>query len=122
MTRVMHLFFEINMRSGHEHLNQLLAKEAPAGLKPGETAVFINKAWTALKMLTSDKDVLLHLRRPGHKPINPEAIRHLPSCVQGRDLNYPKALAKAISDRYVKDLKRAQEHRAALRRKASDGR
>ncbi len=85
-------------------------------LKPGEYAVFINRSWTALKMLTPNREVLLHLRRPGHKPINPETIRHLPNCIEGPELNYKKALGKVITDRFARDADKFKKHLADLRK------
>lgn len=60
MSRIAHLFFEVNMRNGHDGLQVLLGKKKISGT---DTAIFINTSWTAAKVLTST-DVLLHVKRP----------------------------------------------------------
>lgn len=79
---------------------EILKKRAKISqLDAGETAIFINKKWTALKLLTSE-DVLLHLRRPANKPILPESIKYLPACIEGKELNYSVALKKTLEDKF----------------------
>lgn len=116
----MHVFFDIHMRLGHDGLRALLLQEKKGELKDGETALFINHSWTALKMLTAS-DVILHLKRPDHKPINPEAIHYLPNCVQGGTLDYTKALSETIRRKLGTSLeaqRAAKREAAAARRKA----
>ena len=104
MSKVAHVFFEISMANGHTGLIEILKKRAKiVKLNEGETAIFINKKWSALKLLTSE-DILLHLRRPANKPILPESIKYLPACVQGSELNYSVALKKTLEDKF-KDRK-----------------
>jgi hypothetical protein len=95
--RIIEVFFETNMRNGHDGLARILKRK----LSKGEYAVFINRNWTALKMLTSE-DTLLHLRRPSNKPINPKTIPYLPACVNGSRLQYDRALRVVIEKEYQK--------------------
>lgn len=93
-----HIFFEIHMHLSHDGLGAVLKKQtgsyAPA---KGETAIFINKAWTAVKLMTADGTLLYKRVNRG---INPETIRLLPSCVEGTELNYAKALRTVIERRF----------------------
>lgn len=98
MSRVMHVFFEVSMSNGHQGLHSILKKSRKA-IEGSETALFINKDWTACKLLTAH-DTLLHLKRPRNAPINPEALKYLPHCIDGDELNYTAALGAAIKDKY----------------------
>lgn len=98
--KLAHIFFDASMSNGHKGLTDILFKETKSRLlKEEETAIFINKKFTALKMLTS-KHVLLHLKRPDNKPINPETVKYLPHCVNGEELNYSKALDAVIREKF----------------------
>jgi hypothetical protein len=86
------------MRYGHPGLGKMLKKKIKGfkGISPGEHVIFINKDWTALKMFAGSEELLLHLRRPRNKPINPKTIKFLPHCVNGSQINYKKALREVI--------------------------
>jgi len=84
------------MRYGHPGLSEMLRKKKVKEIKPGEHVIFINKDWTALKMFAGSSELLLHLRRPRNKPINPKTIKFLPYCVNGSQINYKKALMEVI--------------------------
>lgn len=98
MSKVMHVFFEISMANGHPGLHAILKKSRKT-IEASETALFINKDWTACKLLTAH-DTLLHLRRPRNRPINPEAIKYLPYCIDGDELNYETALRSTLKEKY----------------------
>lgn len=111
MSRIAHLFFDTHMAFQHHGLGKLLEKESGERLpRSGETAIFINKKWTALKMLTHD-GTLLYLKR--EKGINPETIKYLPSCVQGKELDYKWALDKAVREQFEKHTRRRGPRRHA---------
>lgn len=98
---LMDIFFNVHMRYGHDGLAKILAKKT----KEKGHAIFINKKWTALKLLTPD-NVLLHLRQPANRPIEPRALKYLPSCVGGGAINYDKALEKALNKEFENRGKR----------------
>lgn len=103
--KLAHIFFNIDMRNGHDGLATILKKKAGVDVLPhGETAIFINNSWSALKLMTSG-DILLHLKRPYHKPINPETIKYLPNCVEGGELNYTRALETVLSKKFKATVK-----------------
>lgn len=93
--KIAHLFFDVSMSNGHDGLSALL--KSP--LAKNEVAIFINKRWGALKLLTPE-GVLLHAR-PKHG-INPQAIKYLPHCVHGAKLDYSAALRSALTKRFAK--------------------
>lgn len=113
---IIQVFFDVHMSYAHDGLAAILEKQTGSRALPdGQSAVFINKAWTALKMLTPS-GVMLYLRRPPHKPINPEAIKYLPHCVSGRELDYKKALSQVIETKWktvVPESKRGVKKKAA---------
>ena len=95
--KLAYLFMDVSMSNGHKGLGAMLRKK----LSKGETAVFVNKKWSALKLLTSDGFVL-HKKQPDNRPIVPETIKYLPYCVEGGKLNYTKALTTVMQ----RDFKR----------------
>ena len=94
---IAYLHFDVPMYFGHTGLTAMLKKP----LMTKECAIFINKDWTALKLLTA-QDIVIHLRRPRNKPINPNSIKFIPLCVNGNALDYPKALKAAIKEQIKK--------------------
>lgn len=100
MSSIAHLFFEVHMAYSHDTLRSMVLKKSKQGLADGETAIFINRKWTAVKLLTKNNTILYH--RDMKNGINPETIRHLPSCVEGGELNYAKALATVLTSKFGK--------------------
>jgi hypothetical protein len=96
--KIAHIYFEIPMYYSHSGLKKILKKKV---LEDHECAIFINKAWTGLKMLTPE-NVILYLRRPPNAPIEPDSIKYLPNCVNGTNLNYDAALRAAIQTKFNK--------------------
>lgn len=97
--RLVHIFFDISMSNGHAGLNTLLAKEKKT-IGDEQYAVFVNKSWMAMKMLTPN-NVLLHYKsKSTTTPINPQTIKHLPDCVKGGTLDYSTALASVIKKQF----------------------
>lgn len=96
--KLAHLFFEVNMSNSHNGLSAILKKQtkvkAPAA---GECAIFINRAWTAVKLLTAD-GTILH-QKPKHG-VNPKTLPYLPQCVEGKELNYQRALEIVLRKSY----------------------
>lgn len=98
--KIVYFFDQVHMAYQHNGLGLILKKATKNMVPPeGGVAIFVNKTWTGLKMLTSD-GTLLYLRRPANKPINPETIKHLPYCVQGPELDYAKALDTVIRKKF----------------------
>jgi hypothetical protein len=99
--KVMHIFFDTHLGRGHAGLMKLLkAKKLEAGF-----AVFINKKWSALKMLTPS-NVLLHYKSPSDaRTIDPDTIKYLPSCIgSDQTLQYDKALGAVLEKRHLEKI------------------
>ena len=107
MTKVIEVFYDIHMHNGHDGLERIL-KDDGTKLDKGQVAVFINTSWTALKMLTPDR-VLLHFKQPGPRPIDPNTIPYLPTCINGNKLDYSKALDAAVRSQFSQWKKQRQK-------------
>lgn len=94
-------FFEnIHMSNGHDGLSEYMRKQRKR-LRQGDCAIFINSKWTAVKLLTFDERFVIHYRHDTGV-IARETIRHIPNCLEGKSLNYPKALERALADMGIK--------------------
>jgi hypothetical protein len=102
--KIAHIFYDVNMSNAFNGLKKILNQE----LSETECAIFINKKWNALKLLTSQNTLLYH-RDPHNRAIMPESIQYLPYCINGTELNYHKALEatlrKKFKNKYPKLLK-----------------
>ena len=95
--RIMDVYFNVSMSYGHKGLVGLCG-----GGELTEPVLFINKSKTALKMLTKE-GVLLHYKSPSaSRPLAMDAIKHLPNCVQGNDLQYDQAVRAALIEQFNK--------------------
>lgn len=96
--KLAHIFFDVNMSKGHKGLGEIL-KSNKKKISDDTSVIFINKRWTALKMLTSS-NVILHLKTPKSGRIDPNTIKYLPHCVDGGEIDYSKALKAALDRDY----------------------
>lgn len=100
-------FPDTDLRCGHDGLSILAKKgKKPVDkLKVGQFLVFVNRAQTAVKILTIE-GVLIHIR-PEHG-LNFEAINKLPKYFNGTRFNYTGALRetlkKRLDDRHLRRL------------------
>jgi hypothetical protein len=96
--KLLHIFFGVDMRSGHEGLKALLTKKKVALSsigKKGDCVIFLNTAQNRLKMFSSGTECILHLNT-GNRRIDAATIPTLPEYVNGERLDYPGALRDAI--------------------------
>ena len=54
--RLAHLFFDTHMSNGHAGLEEIL-KKAKGKMRKGDCAIFINTAWTAVKIFVDGQFV-----------------------------------------------------------------
>ena len=80
--KIIKVYYDTHMSLSHAGLKKIIGKDQ---LKDNECAVFINRAWTAMKMLTPS-NTILYRRQPDNRPIDPAAIKYFPSCISGKDL------------------------------------
>jgi hypothetical protein len=102
MSKLLNVYFNTSMSLGHKRLYAMAGKSASQGY-----SVFINRPWTALKMITPSNTILYFRTEDKKQPINFETIRHLPNCVNGGELNYQRALDIAVKDQYAKWLRKS---------------
>ncbi len=101
MSNLMLVHYGISMSNGHKGLTALRKNGNAEGY-----ALFINKTWTAMKLMPPGAAAVLHYKSPANRPIEPKAIKHLPNCVSGKSLDYTKALELALTKEYDKLRKR----------------
>lgn len=97
---VAHIFYDINMNFSHQSLLEIFSEATNKDLlQPGEAAIFVNTAWTAVKILAAD-DVLLYHR--DNEGLSVDAIKNLPRYFGGSQLQ----LTKTLESRLEKTLKK----------------
>lgn len=98
--KILHVFFDVDMRSQHHGLQMHAAKRKVhlENLMPKQHVVFINKAMDRVKMYSSS-GVLSYLRVP--QGLELEAINYIPEAFvgDGVDVAYAKALRKVLVKR-----------------------
>lgn len=107
---VVHAFFDVYMGWSHKSLAEILKKYAgKAELERGEVAVFINKGWTAAKIL-GPGGVILYYRSPTGAAADVETIRYLPTMLGAPRLAFARNLEaqviKTFEGKFGKKLKR----------------
>lgn len=96
--KIMHVFTDVSMSNGFPGLTKFLSKQKKE-LGDGEFALFINSDFTACKIMTN-KELLLHHKRPRNRPIDPDTLPLLPRYINGGKLEYGKALEQVIRTRH----------------------
>lgn len=101
--RIMHLFFDTDMRGRHEALAERAKQERKFNIstaKPGDLLVFINRSRDRVMVLagTGEEDgfgVLAYYRSP-HGRIDMNAIQYIPQALSGGELKMDRATCKAL--------------------------
>jgi hypothetical protein len=109
-TGVAHVLYDVYMGWSHKSLSEVMQRTSGIDeLGKGECAVFLNKSWTACKILASG-NVLLYYRSPYGAPITKEQLRALPAAFSGPRLgfktNLENAVMKAFEQKFGKQQKR----------------
>jgi hypothetical protein len=93
VSRILQVFFDADMRCGHEGL-ELLAKKHKIDLKkldPGNFVVFVNSAKDRLKIYTA-YNVIAYMKSPAGK-IDMRAVQFIPKAFEAKGtLTYDEAL------------------------------
>lgn len=117
--RVMHFFGNVSMTNGHDGLAELAASKVDVDeLKPGEFVAFINKSFSAMKLMSAN-GILVHWRKSSHKQLYETVVDTLPRFMQGEDIGYTREVSAAIARYYKKFLQRKQAVRAAAEKVAA---
>lgn len=93
--RIVRLYLDTPMYYGHERLN-IIAKNYAEKLKDGEHIIFINRAWTKLKLMSS-KQLIHYFSTGSGRRISPDSIRYIPECLGANgEIDYDKAVLKSL--------------------------
>lgn len=99
--KIIRCFLDTSMNLSHPGLTKLAEKHkiALATLEPGEHVIFINRAWTLLK-LYSRHNVFHYLRMPPNQKISPEAIQWIMHTLNpGGTMDYDKAVKNMLQQK-----------------------
>lgn len=90
--KIMLAFYDVHMGASHASLGLLLEKKTKWPTpKRGECAVFVNKKWTAAKILTGQGSIL-YWRSPSGTAISMEELRYLPTHLGGAKFSFDGSL------------------------------
>lgn len=92
MSKMIALFPNSDLRSGHNGLSKLARKHNynPEEIPPGGLIVFLNRAQTAFKAYAANQTIIHYKHQRGMLDI--KAIQYLPHCLGAGKLAYDKAL------------------------------
>lgn len=99
---VMHVYPHTTMQYGHKGLAEVAMKTNKLDvykLRVGQFALFINNAFTAVKLFGAN-GVLVHYKHPKNHILDYKALRLIPLFFDGQDIGYTKALSRVIRDEY----------------------
>lgn len=86
--QAMHVIYDIYMGWSHRTLMQILqANTGVNELKRGELAVFMNRSWTACKIMAPG-GAMLYWRSPGGVSINLDQLKALPTAFGGSRFSF----------------------------------
>jgi len=100
--QVMHVFPNVSMSNGHDGLAKEAMKTSKVNVRElsiGQFAMFINKAFTAVKVFGAN-NVLLHYKHPKGHHLNYKALKLIPAFFDGQDMGYTRALRQIIKTEY----------------------
>lgn len=106
--RLLHVFYDVDMRGRHEALAQVAKKEKIdiKNIRPGDMVCFINTAKDRIMVLAGVNEVdsfgVLGYYRSPHGRIDEMAIQHIPSAFNGGKFEMKKAIEKALVKRLAK--------------------
>jgi hypothetical protein len=103
--RAIHFFGGVSMTNGHDGLAEIAEKHKVVldDLRPGEFACFVNKTFTAMKLMCAE-GVLIHWRNPSHRALFSEVIETLPQFLADADIGFSQEVKQAIAKYYKRYL------------------
>lgn len=105
--KVIHFFGNVMMTNGHKGLAELASNKVDVdNLKPGEFACFVNKPFTAMKLLTAE-GVLIYWKQPHHRLLYKDVVTTLPHFLKDANIGFSDEVQAAISRYYRKFLKKS---------------
>lgn len=114
MSTVNHVFYEVHMGIGHRGCQDLLSSQkVEDDLPKNHAAVFLNRHWTAAKILLPG-NMLLYWRSPTGSALTPEQLRFLPSRLANTRLAFGGKLENGLIGRWNKDVNKAPTKRIKI--------
>ena len=99
--RLAHLFFNVNMSLGHTGLSLMMQQKRKKLDNAGDCAIFINTAFTSVKILTFGASFFSYYKHQSGK-LDPATIKDLPRYLDGGQIRYSAALKKVIDKHFEK--------------------
>jgi hypothetical protein len=99
--KLAHLFFNVNMSLGHNGLVLLMGKKRKKLQSKEECALFVNTAFTSVKLMTFDTSFVAYFKKSSGQ-LDPATIRYLPEFLEGGEIKYNAALKKVIDKHFKK--------------------
>lgn len=94
MTKLAHIFLDVDMRLGHTGLKEFLKKKR-VKMNDGDFIVFLNSSRTIIKCFCNSLDAILHVKN-SDKRIDLGVIKYLPKYCNGAALDLDAAVADNI--------------------------
>ena len=110
--KIMHVYTNVNLQNGHEGLTGIAKKENKVDvnkLAVGQFALFINRAFTAVKVFAAN-NVVVHYKHPRNHILDYKALRLIPAFFDGQNLGYMRALKQVIEQDYPHLVDRKSRH------------
>ncbi len=103
--RSIHFFGNVSMTNGHLGLSYIAEQHKVAidDLRPGEFVCFVNKPFTAMKLLCPG-GVLIYWKQTNRRLLFKEVIDTLPQFLADADIGFSQEVKQAISKYYKKHL------------------
>jgi hypothetical protein len=105
--KAIHVFYDIFMGWSSDSLREIMLKNARRELRKGEIAVFLNKAWTGVKILAPNGAVIYFRAK---SPLTIEQVRFLPTAFGARSFDYAGSLEdhmlQTFEKKFGKHMKR----------------
>lgn len=93
--KLLHIFFDVDMRCSHEGLG-VLVKKKKIKINEGDFVCFLNRTRNIVKMFCGSQDALLHYKKDG-RVIDPQVIKYLPKYAGGSEIDMDAAIKEHIS-------------------------
>lgn len=96
MSRLAHIFQDIDMRMAHAGLKDMLRSKR-IKVKEGDFVVFLNSSRTIIKCFCNGTEALMHVKNNG-KRLDLGVIKYLPKYCNGPELDLNGAVAENLKD------------------------
>lgn len=109
-----HVFLDVHMGISHGRMQEAL-DEAKIELKRGDTAIFLNRAWTGVKIMTARR-AYIYIRE--ERAFTVDMLVGSPKLVGGRPLVLTKEQRQKLEDHWTKVVEKRLARRVVPRKVA----